>query len=50
MWVGSQGPLGGVIGLPEQAAKMGAPPHWMGTSKSENVNARAALVALSQLQ
>jgi hypothetical protein len=44
MWVGSQGPLGGVIGLPEQAAKMGAPPHWMGHVQVENVDASAALV------
>jgi predicted enzyme related to lactoylglutathione lyase len=44
MWVGSQGPLGGVIGLPEQAAKMGAPPHWMGHVQIENVDASAALV------
>jgi predicted enzyme related to lactoylglutathione lyase len=43
MWVGSQGPLGGVIGLPEQAAKMGAPPHWMGHVQVENVDASAAL-------
>jgi len=44
MWVGSQGPLGGVIGLPEQAAKMGAPPHWMGHVQVDNVDASAALV------
>ncbi len=29
MWVGGQGPLGGVMTLPEQAKQMGAPPHWM---------------------
>jgi hypothetical protein len=28
MWVGSQGPLGGVYDLPEPAKKMGAPSHW----------------------
>ena len=28
MWVSSQGPLGGVMTLPEEAKKMGAPPHW----------------------
>jgi predicted enzyme related to lactoylglutathione lyase len=44
MWVGSQGPLGGVIELPEQAAKMGTPPHWMGHVQVENVDATAALV------
>jgi hypothetical protein len=44
MWVGSQGPLGGVIELPEQAAKMGAPPHWMGHVQVEKVDATVALV------
>jgi predicted enzyme related to lactoylglutathione lyase len=29
MWVGAQGPLGGVMQLPDAAKKMGAPPHWM---------------------
>src|SRR6188472_3800890 len=29
MWVSAQGPLGGVFPLPEAAAQMGAPPHWM---------------------
>jgi predicted enzyme related to lactoylglutathione lyase len=43
MWAGSQGPLGGVIDLPEQAAKMGAPPHWMGQVQVENVDATVAL-------
>jgi len=43
MWVGSQGPLGGVMKLPDQAAKMGAPPHWMGYVQVEDVDATAAL-------
>jgi len=43
MWVASQGPLGGVMTLPEEAAKMGAPPHWMGHVQVENVDATAAL-------
>jgi hypothetical protein len=43
MWVGSQGPLGGVMELPEEAAKMGAPPHWMAHVQVENVDATAAL-------
>ena len=43
MWVGSQGPLGGVMKLPEEAAKMGAPPHWMGNVQVEDVDATAAL-------
>jgi uncharacterized protein len=29
MWVGAQGPLGGVMLLPEPAKKMGAPSNWM---------------------
>jgi predicted enzyme related to lactoylglutathione lyase len=43
MWVGDQGPLGGVIALPAEAAKMGAPPHWMGNVQVENVDAAVAL-------
>jgi predicted enzyme related to lactoylglutathione lyase len=43
MWVGSQGPLGGVMKLPEEAAKMGTPPHWMAHVQVENVDATAAL-------
>ncbi len=42
MWVGSQGPLGGVMQLPEEAAKMGAPPHWMGNVVVADVDASAA--------
>ncbi len=44
MWVGSQGPLGGLMKLPEDAKKMGAPPHWIGNVQVENVDATAALV------
>lgn len=44
MWVGSQGPLGGVMKLPEEAAKMGAPPHWMGHVQVENVDKTCAQV------
>ena len=43
MWVGSQGPLGGVMKLPDEAAKMGAPPHWMAHVQVEDVDATAAL-------
>ena len=43
MWVGSQGPLGGVMKLPDEAAKMGAPPHWMGHVQVDDVDATAAL-------
>jgi predicted enzyme related to lactoylglutathione lyase len=44
MWVGSQGPLGGVMTLPEQAAKMGAPPHWMANVQVADVDAATAQV------
>ena len=43
MWVGTQGPLGGVMTLPEQAAKMGATPNWMGHVQVADVDATAAL-------
>jgi predicted enzyme related to lactoylglutathione lyase len=43
MWVGGQGPLGGVMKLPDEAAKMGAPPNWMGNVQVENVDATSAL-------
>jgi predicted enzyme related to lactoylglutathione lyase len=44
MWVGSQGPLGGVIALPDQLARTGVPPHWMSHVVVENVDASAAQV------
>jgi predicted enzyme related to lactoylglutathione lyase len=44
MWVGSQGPLGGVMKLPDEAAKMGVPPHWMSHVQVENVGTTASLV------
>ncbi len=43
MWAGNQGPLGGVMDLPKQAAEMGAPPHWMGHVQVENVDTTVAL-------
>ena len=43
MWVGSQGPLGGTITLPEQVAKMGVPPHWMSHVQVADVDATVAL-------
>lgn len=42
MWVGSQGPLGGVMKLPDEVAKKGAPPHWMAHVEVENVDATVA--------
>jgi predicted enzyme related to lactoylglutathione lyase len=43
MWVGSQGPLGGVMKLPEEVARAGAPPHWMAHVLVDDVDATAAL-------
>ncbi len=43
LWVGSQGPLGGVMKLPAEAAKMGAPPHWIAYVAVEDVDASAKL-------
>jgi len=44
MWVASQGPLGGVMTLPEEAKKMGAPPHWMAHVEVADVDATVAKV------
>src|SRR3954447_19189607 len=44
MWVGSPGPLGGVMTLPEHAGKMGAPPHWTSSVGVADVDATAARV------
>jgi predicted enzyme related to lactoylglutathione lyase len=43
MWVGSQGPLGGVMKLPEEAARMGSSPHWMAHVQVDNVDATTKL-------
>jgi hypothetical protein len=43
MWVGDQGPLGGVMKLPQEAAKMGAPPNWMAHVQVENVDTTTSL-------
>jgi uncharacterized protein len=45
MWVGSQGPLGGVIRLPDELARMGVPPHWMAHVAVDDVDAAAARVS-----
>ncbi len=42
MWVGSQGPLGGVVALPEQARSMGVPPNWMSNVEVADVDATLA--------
>src|SRR6478672_5705807 len=39
MFVGSQGPVGGVAKLPEQAQKMGAPTYWQANIQVANVDA-----------
>lgn len=43
MWVGSQGPLGGVMTIPDEAAKMGVPPNWTGYIQVQDVDATAGL-------
>jgi predicted enzyme related to lactoylglutathione lyase len=43
MWVGSQGPLGGVMKLPDEAVKAGAPPHWTAHVQVGDVDAAVAL-------
>jgi uncharacterized protein len=42
MWVGSQGPLGGVMALPDDAKKMNVPPHWMAHVQVDDVDKTAA--------
>ncbi len=42
MWVGSQGPLGGVMSMGEEGAKRGEPPRWMAHVQVEDVDATAA--------
>src|SRR5437868_14131500 len=42
MWVGSQGPLGGVMKLPDEAVKVGAPPNWMAHVQVQDVDATTA--------
>lgn len=44
MWVGSQGPLGGVTPLPEQAKQMGAPPYWQANVQVANLDETLAKV------
>ncbi|MFP2903867.1 VOC family protein [Pyxidicoccus sp. 3LFB2] len=44
MWVGGQGPLGGVTELPEQAKQSGASSYWHGTVQVANVDETVAEV------
>src|SRR5258706_10036218 len=41
MFLGSQGPLGGVGQMPDAAVKMGAPPHWTTNVCCDDVDATA---------
>jgi len=43
MFVGGQGAMGGTMKLPEQASKMGAPPHWTSYVQVADVEATVAL-------
>ena len=43
MWVGSQGPLGGVMTIPAEAAKTGARPSWMAHVQVTNLEQTTAL-------
>ena len=42
MFVGSEGPLGGAVQLPEDAKKMGAGPHWMSNVAVADIEATVA--------
>lgn len=42
VWVGSQGPLGGVMQLPDELAKVGVPPHWCAHVQVDDVDATLA--------
>lgn len=44
MWVGSQGPLGGVTELPPAIRAMGAPSHWQCNVEVPDIDAATALV------
>jgi predicted enzyme related to lactoylglutathione lyase len=42
LWTGSQGPLGGLMQLPEEARKRGVKPHWMANVHVADVDATVA--------
>ena len=44
MWAASQGPLGGVTRLPDEAKQMGAPPYWQANVQVDNVDETVAKV------
>lgn len=43
MWMVGEAMAGGMMALPEEAAAMGAPPHWMAYTTVDEVDATAAL-------
>ncbi len=45
MWAVGEQPVGGVMVLPEEAKKMGAPPHWLAYVAVANVDETAKLAA-----
>jgi predicted enzyme related to lactoylglutathione lyase len=42
MWTVGEQTVGGVMALPEEASKMGAPPHWLGYAATDDVDATCA--------
>lgn len=42
MWTVEEKPIGGVMELPEEAARMGTPPHWIGYISTPDVDATTA--------
>jgi len=39
MWTAGETPIGGVVTLPDEAKKMGAPPHWLAYVAADDVDA-----------
>ncbi|TFZ07226.1 VOC family protein [Ramlibacter henchirensis] len=44
LWTAAGVPIGGLMKLPEQARSMGAPPHWMASIGTPNVDASVEIV------
>src|SRR5881394_2410411 len=42
MWLAGETPIGGTMQLPDDAKKMGAPPHWLGYMSTPDLDATAA--------
>lgn len=45
MWTVGDNPVAGMMDLPEEARKMGAPPHWLGYVSSDDLDASLAQVS-----